>query len=258
MMLWLRDRSIKTLRPGSPEFFAVQKALILNRPLVKRCYDDWYARLLRDADSVPQSGAMLELGSGGSYLKDLRPSIISSDVVADVADRVIDGRALPFADNSLQAIFLTHVFHHIPEVDAFLKEAQRALVPGGVISMIEVAHTPFARLFFKNFHHEPYYDRRQEWSFEQKDSMMDCNQALSWMIFERDRAEFERRYPALAIERLTLIPWFTYFISGGVTSPYLIPNFMNGLLIGVEKLLQPLAPVFSIHWHICIRKKSGN
>ena len=98
---------------------------------------------------MPQSGVMLELGSGGSYLKDLRPSIISSDVVPDVADRVIDGRALPFADNSLQAIFLTHVFHHIPEVDAFLKEAQRTLVPGGVISMIEVAHTPFARFFLK-------------------------------------------------------------------------------------------------------------
>ena len=45
MMLWLRDRSIKKLWPGSPEFFAVQKALILNRPLVKRCYEGWYARL---------------------------------------------------------------------------------------------------------------------------------------------------------------------------------------------------------------------
>jgi hypothetical protein len=137
-----------------------------------------------------------------------------------------------------------------------LKEAQRALVPGGVVSMIEVAHTPFARLFFKNFHHEPYHDDRHEWTFEQQDSMMDCNQALSWMIFVRDRAEFERRYPSLTIERLTLIPWLTYFLSGGVTSPYLIPNFMNGLMIGAEKILQPLAPVFSLHWHICLRKKS--
>ena len=255
MITWLRDRSIKKLRPGSPEFFTVQKTLILNRPLVKRCYDDWYARLLRDAKSVPQSGVMLELGSGGSYLKSLEPSIITSDVEANVADRVIDGRNLPFANNSIQALFLTHVFHHIPDVDAFLKEAQRTLVPGGVISMIEVAHTPFARLFFGNFHHEPYHDGCQEWSFAQKDSMMDCNQALAWMVFVRDRAEFEKRYPALKIERLALIPWFTYFFSGGVTSPYLIPHFMNGLLIGIEKLLEPFAPVFSLHWQICIRKK---
>ena len=255
MMTWLRDSSIKKLRPGSAEFFAVQKRLILNRPLVKRCYDDWYARLLRDADSVPQTGVVLELGSGGSYLKDLRPSIVTSDVEENIADRVIDGRKLPFPNDSVQAIFLTHVFHHIPDTDAFLKEAQRTLVSGGVISMIEVAHTPFARFFFGNFHHEPYDDRRREWSFAQKDSMMDCNQALSWMIFVRDRAEFERRYPALKIESLTLIPWFTYFISGGVTSPYLIPNFMNRFLIGLENLLQPIAPIFSLHWHICLRKK---
>jgi SAM-dependent methyltransferase len=179
MIPWLSDHSLRKLKPGSPEFFAVQKQLILNRPLVKRCYDDWDARLLRNADSVPQAGVILELGSGGSYLKSIRPSIISSDVVANVADRVIDGRHLPFADNSIQALFLTHVFHHIPDMDAFLKEAQRALVPGGVVSMIEVAHTPFARLFFKNFHHEPYNDRSESWSFAQKDSMMDCNQALS-------------------------------------------------------------------------------
>jgi SAM-dependent methyltransferase len=255
MITWLRDRSIKKLRPGSPEFFTVQKNLILNRPLVKRCYDDWYARLLRDADSVLQPGVMLELGSGGSYLKNLRPAIVSSDIVENVADRVIDGRHLPFANGSVQAIFLTHVFHHIPDIDAFLKEAQRSLVPGGVISMIEVAHTPFARLFFKNIHHEPYDDNRREWTFAQKDAMMDCNQALSWMIFVRDRAEFERRYPSLKIERLDLIPWFTYFISGGVTSPYLIPNFTNRLLIGMENMLAPLNPAFSLHWHICVRKK---
>ncbi len=255
MMTWLRDRSIKRLKPGSPEFFAIQKRLILNRPLVKRCYDSWYARLLRDADSAPRTGMILELGSGGSYLKDTRPSVISSDVVENVADRVIDGRHLPFADNSIQALFLTHVFHHIPDVDAFLREAQRTLVPGGVISMIEVAHTPFARFFFKYFHHEPYHDRSEGWSFAQADSMMDCNQALSWIVFVRDQAEFGRRYPALKVESLEYIPWLTYFLSGGVTSPYLIPHFMNGFLIGLEKLATPAAPVFSLHWHICIRKQ---
>jgi SAM-dependent methyltransferase len=254
---WLRERSLRSLRPGSPEFFTRQKAFILDRPLVKRCYDDWYARQLGDARSVPQTGVMLELGSGGGYLKDLEPAIVTSDVVAHVADRVIDGRSLPFADNSVQALFLTHTFHHIPDVAAFLKEAQRALVPGGVISMIEVAHTPFARFFFKILHHEPYDDRCREWSFAQKDSMMDCNQALSWVVLVRDRAGFERRFPALQIERLTLIPgWLTYFLSGGVTSPYLIPNFMNRCLIGLENLLKPVAPLFALHWHICVRKKN--
>jgi SAM-dependent methyltransferase len=258
MLAWLKDPLLKDLQPGSPEFFAAQKAILLNRPLLKRCYDDWYARLLRDARSARQPGVIVELGSGGGYLKDLEPSIVTSDVVDNVADRVIDARHLPFADNSVRALLLTHVFHHIPDADAFFKEAERALVPGGVISMIEVAHTPFARFFFKNFHHEPYEDDRREWSFAQNDSMMDSNQALSWMVFARDRAEFEKRHPALKIEGMSFLPWLTYLLSGGVTARNLIPNWMNGLLIWIERLLQPLASFFSLHWHICVKKRGGS
>jgi hypothetical protein len=137
----------------------------------------------------------------------------------------------------------------------FFDEAQRALVPGGVISMIEVAHTPFARFFFKNFHHEPYKDEAQQWTFEQHDPMMDCNQALTWMIFVRDQARFQERHPGFAVEKLELMPWLTYFVSGGVTSRYLIPNFMTRLLVGADRLLGPLQRFFSLHWHICLRKK---
>jgi SAM-dependent methyltransferase len=258
MLAWLKETSLAGLQPGAPEFFATQKKIIRTRPLLKRCYDDWYARLLQDAKSVAQPGVILELGSGGSYLKDLEPSIITSDVVANVADQIIDARHLPFADNSVQALVLTHVFHHIPDVDAFLKEAERVLIPGGVISMIEVAHTPFARFFFKNFHHEPYLDNCRDWAFAQNDSMMDSNQALSWMVFVRDRAEFEKRHPNLKIETLALLPWFTYFVSGGVTIRDVVPNFLNAPLAGVEHLLKPFAPIFSLHWHICIRKTGSS
>ncbi len=158
MLIWLKEPRLKGLTPGSPEFFAVQKSLILSRPLIKRCYDDWYRRLLTDVGSAPAQGTILELGSGGSYLKSLEPAVVTSDVAPNIAEQVIDGRRLPFPDQALRALLMTHVFHHIPDVDAFFDEAQRALVPGGVISMIEVAHTPFARFIFKNFHHEPYED----------------------------------------------------------------------------------------------------
>ncbi len=258
MLIWLREPRLKGLTPGSPAFFEVQRRLILNRPLIKRCYDDWYRRLLGDAHSAPEGGAIVELGSGGSYLKSLEPALVTSDVVPGIAERVVDGRRLPFADGSVRALLMTHVFHHIPDVDAFFKEAQRALVPGGVISMIEVAHTPFARLFFKNFHHEPYDDAAQEWSFAQQDPMMDCNQALTWMIFVRDRARFNRGHPGLVVEKLELMPWLAYLSSGGVTLRYLIPRFLEGLFIGADRCLKPLQPLFSLHWHICLRKREEN
>ena len=255
MLSWLKEPSLTDHPPGSPEFFAAQKALILKRPLLKRNYDDWYRRLLEDARSAPSRGAVVELGSGGSYLKELEPNLITSDVSPDIAERVIDARKLPFANDSVRALLLTHVLHHIPDVAAFFKEAERTLIPGGVISMIEVAHTAFARFFFKNFHHEPYEDGRVEWSFAQSDSMMDSNQALAWMVFVRDRAEFERRFPGLRIEKLEYMPWFTYFVSGGVTMRNILPRFSHRPLLLMERLLQPLTPVFSLHWHILVRKK---
>jgi len=255
MPAFLKEKSLLGIQPGSPGFFARQKALILSRPLLKRCYDDWYRRLLGDARSAP-GGLMVELGSGGGYLKDIEPSAITSDVVPDVADRVIDARKLPFEDKSVGALLLIHVFHHIPDVEGFFREARRALVPGGVISMIEVAHTPFARLFFKHFHHEPYEDGSQQWSFAQEDSMMDSNQALSWIVFERDRKRFEGLFPDFEIEIMELMPWFTYFLSGGVTMRYMIPGFLDRPLILAERLLAPFASAFSLYWQIRLRKKT--
>ena len=132
----------------------------------------------------PKKGVLLELGSGAHVTESLEPSVITSDVVDGVADQVVDGRlSLPFPENSVQALFLTHVLHHIPDVDAFFKEAERTLVPGGVISMIEVAQYAISRFFFRNFHPEPYRDDLLEWPFAQTILMMDSNQALSWMIF---------------------------------------------------------------------------
>lgn len=256
MLEFLKEPSIQGLVVGSPEFFACQKELIQRRPLLKRCYDDWYARLLADVRSVPAHGLLLELGSGGSCLKEIEPAFITSDVVPDVAERLIDACELPFADSSLQAIALTHVLHHIPDLEAFFREAQRTLIPGGVITMIEVAHTPFARFFFRNFHPEPYDDSRREWSFGQQDSMMDSNQALSWMVFVRDRDRFEKLYPGLVIEILDFTPWFAYLLSGGVTKRYMIPRFLVPLLFGIEWLLTPLRPLFALHWHIRIRRQA--
>ena len=254
MLKSLKETSLDGLQVGSGEYFAAQKRQILGRPLLKWCYDDWYRHLLEDAQSVPGKGALLELGSGGSYLKDLESAVITSDVVAGIAEQVVDGRSLPFPERSIRALFLTHVLHYIPDVSAFLREADRALVSGGVISMIEVAHTPFARFFFRAFHPEPYRDDVRQWSFDQQDSMLDSNQALSWILFVRDRRHFEGQYPGLRIESITLLPWFSYLLAGGVTGRCLVPTCFNRLIFGLERLLPPLAPLFALHWHIRVRK----
>lgn len=255
MSTHIQAASLQGLRPGTQQYFACQRELIMSRPALRRIYEQWYRALLADADSVPGAGAILELGSGGSFLKSLRPEVITSDVTPGVAEQTIDARELPFRDGSLRAILMTHSFHHIPQVGRFLAEAQRSLAPGGVISMIEPSHTPLARLLFSRFHDEPYDDWTLEWDFQQHDSMQDSNQALSWIVFFRDRKRFASEFPELRLESWSWLPWFSYILSGGVTKPDRIPHALQGLMPIAEWLLTPLRPAFAIHWRLTIRKQ---
>lgn len=251
--LFLSEPRLRGVEIGSPDWFRIQGELIHARPLLKQNYDLWADLQVRDEASVPQrlAGKILEIGSGASYLKKVRPDVITSDIVGGQADMVVDAQAIPFENDSLRAIFLTHSFHHIPDVRKFLREAERTLAPGGVVSLIDIAHSPFARFFFSKIHPEPYDDSREAWSLGE----MEANQALVWMVFDRDRAIFEREFPGLTIERITLLQWFGYLISGGVTQRNLIPRWALPIAFALDRVLAALNPIFSLHVHITLRKK---
>jgi SAM-dependent methyltransferase len=253
----LQEPRLQGVALGSAEWFTIQRDLIAEKPLLKHCYDAWYAALLRDEATVPadQPGILLELGSGGSYLAELRPDVITSDIVPGAASQVIDARHIPYPDNSVRAIFLTHALHHIPQVEAFFAEAQRVLVPGGVVAMIEVAHTPLARAFFSHMHPEPYDDRAHAWDFAQNDAMADANQALSWLVFVRDKQRFAVEFPGLQIEQFEYLPWFSYLASGGVTRRSVLPGPLARVALAADVLTRPLGGLVSLHWHIRLRKQ---
>lgn len=54
---------------------------------------------------------------------------------ADVFHNLTTGEPLPFADGSMDALFSSHCFEHLPDVHAlrFIRDAQRVLKPGGVL-----------------------------------------------------------------------------------------------------------------------------
>lgn len=255
----LLNRRLANLEIGSPEWFRAQRQLIDAKPLVRRCYQLWYSLLLQDADSVPDSPAgrtIVELGSGGSFLAEMRPGIVRSDVTVGDVDAVFDGRSLPFRANSVRALLLTHVFHHIPDVAAFLQEAQRVLIPGGVISMVDCTHTPFARFFFQTFHPEPYDDKTSKWDFPPGHSMLDSNQALTWLVFFRDKQRMQSVTPDLVFEKWRYLPWLSYLLSGGVNLPSFVPRPLAPLFRTADVLLRPLDPLFAVHWHLTVRKRA--
>ena len=251
----LDEPRLRGVQPGTAAWFSTQQDLIGQRPLLKRTYDAWYHAMLADEASVPaaQAGEILELGSGPSVIKRYRRNVITSDIVTGLADRVVDAQALPFAKASLRAILLTHCFHHIPDVARFLEEAQRVLVPGGVVSMVEVAHTPLARFFFRRFHPEPYDDRALDWALPAGEGYMHANQALSWNVLVRDRQRFASSFPDLRFERARYLPWAGYLLSGGVTRRNLMPRPVLPLVRALETATAPLRPALALHWHLTLR-----
>ena len=120
--------------------------------------------------------------------------------------------------------------------------------------MVDETHTPFARFFFDKVHPEPYDDKTASWSFPEGDSMLDSNQALSWIVFDRDRRRFDREFPELKLEQRSFLPWFGYLMSGGVNLRTFFPRFLTKAIAAGDWILQPLDPVFAIHWHLTIRK----
>ena len=131
---------------------------------------------------------------------------------------------------------MTDVFHHLPDCARFFAEATRVIRPGGLIVMVEPWNTWWGRLIYQNLHHEPFQTAVSDWKFPAGGPLSAANGALPWIVFERDRDEFTRRFPALMIERITPLMPISYLISGGVSMRSLVPGWSYPLVRGLEKL----------------------
>jgi SAM-dependent methyltransferase len=250
------EKGLEGLIPGTVDFFNEQRSIINRKPLLKKSYLEFYRNFKSDVATVPSltNGKVLELGSGGGFLKSYLVDIITSDVYEQVADLKIDAQQLPFADGEVRAIFMASVLHHIPNVKAFFCEADRVLTKGGVCAIIEPSNTLFAKFFYAKLHHEPFLPHAKHWEFTQNDAMLDSNQALSWIVFERDIDVFRSEFPNLIIEKKYFLSTWEYFFSGGVNYSALVPSFMYSAITILAYILRPLDRFFSLSWYILIRK----
>ena len=117
-------------------YFAVERD-ILARPDIRRileigCGNGWNmsrfaqnGRVAFGLDAVPERVALAQTHG---------PALLA------------DGLQLPFADDSLDMIYVQHVLHHVGDVGRALAEARRCLRPGGVLFLVEtVEDNPIIR-----------------------------------------------------------------------------------------------------------------
>jgi len=236
-----------------PATTARRKQIISTKPFLCAIYDEWYRML---AAEVPEGeGEALELGSGAGYCERYIPGLITSEVFAVPEVRLIaDARRLPVRAGSLRAILFTDVLHHMPDVRQFFAEASRCLRPGGKILMIEPWVTSWSRFIYRNLHHERFSPEARDWHFPADGPLSGANGALPWMVFVRDRAEFEAAFPQLAIERIRPFLPFRYLVSGGVSMRSLMPGFTEPFWAGVERVLEPCMPRLAMFAFVSLRR----
>jgi len=101
--------------------------------------------------------------------------------------------ALPYKDASLDAIVLKDTWHHIPDIEGFLAEAHRVLRPGGVVAAFDPYWSLLGRFVYRFLHQERWDVSVESWSFPSTNPW-DSNQALTYLMLKRDRAEFDQRW----------------------------------------------------------------
>ena len=244
----MRGRSL-----DDPQTTQVRKTLIRQKKFLEKIYQEWY-RLI-SVELLTSTSGVLELGSGAGFLIEFIPNLIRTEIfyITDM-DAILDAGKLPFKNKSLSAIVMSDVFHHLPKPRDFLNEVIRVLPKGGKVVMVEPWVSRWSRWVYPHFHHEPFNPEVKKWEFPSTGPLSGSNQALPWIVFERDREMFEDEFPELLIKKVQPLMPFRYLVSGGVSLRSFMPGWSFGFWNWMEKLLARKIELWAMFSLIVIEK----
>ena len=233
----------------------LRKQIIQEKPLLKKIYEEWYRTVCAHLPLI--EGPVLEIGSGAGFLKTYIPELITSDIMPVLGnDIVCDAQRLPFKDKYLRAIVLINVLHHISDPELFFKEAERCVKTGGTIIMVEPWVSAWSRVIYDKLHHEPFEPESSSWTLPESGPLSGGNDALPWIIFQRDRERFNQvtNWQIKLIEET--MP-FRYLLSGGVSMRNLLPAWMIRPLTFLEKSMSPIMMKKTAMFAIVVIEQNG-
>ena len=228
--------------------------LIRNKPFLKKIYISFYTQF-KEKILSSKKGTIVELGSGGGFIKEIIPNVITSDVMKlDTVDMHFSALNMPFKDETIDGFVMIDVMHHVPDVKKLFTEMNRCLKKGSKIIMIEPANTIWSKIIYRYFHHE-LFDPKGQWSFKSIGPLSSSNLALPWIVFFRDKEIFNQLFPNLTVKKVIPHTPFLYLLSGGLSFPQIVPSWTYQFIIFFEKLLKHLNPHIGMFYTIEIIKK---
>ncbi|WP_413430204.1 class I SAM-dependent methyltransferase [Synechococcus sp. Cu2B8-bc1011] len=220
---------------NSAELTSQRANMLKRRPALSFLYSEWYSLIKQSL--APIDGKILELGSGGGFLKKELPQVITSDILSGLdVDLVLDAKSIgDIFPNELSNLILLNVFHHINDSFVFLESAMRCLKPGGRILMIEPANNIWSVFIYSVFRHEPFCPDQNSWNFSSHDPLRDSNQAQSWIVFKRDAFKFQKLYPDLYVTAWHSLMPFSYMMTGGFSFSFNVPRSIVRFVRRIER-----------------------
>lgn len=254
----LRDPLLKNMDIDGASRLELHRKILKKKRILRDVFTDFH-HLFRKLDRNFLSGAGLkvEIGAGVSPMRDSYPEVLATDIVdTHHLDRVINAEAMDFSTDSVRVIYGQNCFHHFPHPDKFLCELERVLVPGGGAILLEPYYGPLATFLYKRLFHTEGFDKTyQSWETPIAGPMNGANQALSYIVFIRDRNIYEQKHPSLKIVHQELAGnYLKYLLSGGLNFRQLLPDSFTGLISLLERLISPLNRWAALHHVIVIRK----
>lgn len=203
-----------------------------------------------------KSGLNFELGAGVLPMNANFGNVLSTDVVpSSHLDGILDATNLDLDDQSTQTLFLQNTFHHIPDPQAFFSEAQRVLIKGGRIIIVDPYDNLLSGLIYPRLFVTENYNKSGQWNDASDHAMIGANQALTHIVFRRDVQLFLDSNPGLKlVDARPLKSGFRYLLTGGLNFRQLLPKLLLDLIRVLERYR--IIPNFlAIHWLIVLEKR---
>ena len=235
---YLEHPLTKGLDLDAPETTRLRLQIIQSKRFLRSIYLEWYYQLLNFTKDLEKP--VLELGSGAGFLKELKPGVITSDIITvPSVELVCDAQNLPLSNRSLGGIVMTNVLHHISNPRQFFSEASRCIADGGMIAMIEPWRTEWSEFIYTRLHYETCDATTPSWESPPGRPLSNANNALAWIIFHRDLVQFRQEFPHWEIRSIQPMMPFVYLLSGGISLRSLVPSWTYSAFRAIEKGLQP-------------------